>query len=341
MGRGRPTRASVYARLQTAIDELHNRLGGLPSPEESGFVWRDIWHLEAHHSTAIEGNTLAFSEVEALLEQGRAVGAKPLKEYLEVQGYGAAASWVYEQAMHGKAQLDGDLIVLRELRQLHAMIMGPVWEVAPHPGATEREGPGSFRDHSVRPFDGGMTPPDWPLVPARTQDWLDLVNGHAEVLRASSQPEPLPELLAVVHHQFERVHPFIDGNGRAGRLALNLILVRLGYPPIVVMKRQLSSYLTALQRADDGDSGQLGELLARAMLDNLNRFILPSVAGSARLVPLAALVDERFSIAALRQAAQRGRLEAFQSPDGLWRTSRRAVDDYARAKGRRAGGGAS
>jgi hypothetical protein len=105
------------------------------------------------------------------------------------------------------------------------------------------------------------------------------------------------------------------------------------------MKRQRSTYLAAMQRADDGDPGLLGELLARAMLDNLNRFILPNVAGPARLVPLAALVDKRFSLAALRQAAQRGRLEAFQGPDGVWRSSRRAVDDYASTKGRRTAGG--
>lgn len=338
MPRGRPTRANVYARLDGAIGELHHRLGGLPSPDEAEFVWRDIWHLEAHHSTALEGNTLVIREVELLLEQGRAVGAKPLKEYLEVKGYADAAQWVYGQAHFGETPETGTLVTLAEVRQIHAAAMGPVWEVAPHPDATEREGPGSFREHDIRPFEGGMTPPTWTLVPARVQDWLELANGDAAGLRDPAR-RPLPEALAVVHNEFEQVHPFIDGNGRTGRLVLNLILVRLGYPPIVVMKRQRSTYLAAMQRADNGDPGLLGELLARAMLDNLNRFILPNVAGPARLVPLAALVDERFSLAALRQAAQRGRLEAFQGPDGVWRSSRRAVDDYAATKGRRGAGG--
>lgn len=74
------------------------------------------------------------------------------------------------------------------------------------------------------------------------------------------------------------------------------------------------------------------------MLDNVNRFILPNIAGPARLVPLAALVDETFSIAALRQAAQRGRLEAYQGADGIWRSNRKAVDEYSRTKGRRSPG---
>ena len=131
------------------------------------------------------------------------------------------------------------------------------------------------------------------------------------------------------------MHPFIDGNGRVGRLILNLMLVRLGYPPVIILKKQREAYLSGMQRADTGDYGLLGELLARAMIDNLNRFILPSVAGPARLVPLAALVSPDFSLAALRQAAQRGRLEAYRGSDGHWRSTRKAVEEYSRTKGRR------
>lgn len=337
MSRGRPSRASVYARLDAALVELKQRLGGLPEPEEADFVWRDIWHLEAHHSTALEGNTLVIREVEALLDQGRAVGAKPLKEYMEVKGYGDAASWVYGQAHHATNSTP-EPVTLREVREIHRTVMEPVWQVAPHPDATDREGPGNFREHDIHPFEGGMTPPSWPLVPARMQDWLDLAHHTMEDLHAGTPARPLPEAIAVVHNEFEKVHPFLDGNGRTGRLVLNLLLVRLGYPPIVVLKRQREAYLAAMQRADDGDPGALGELLARAMLDNLNRFILPNVAGPARLVPLAALVDERFSLAALRQAAQRGRLEAFQGSDGVWRSTRKAVDAYARSKNSRRSG---
>lgn len=335
MGRGRPSRASVYQRLDSALAELRERFGGLPSADEATFVWRDIWHLEAHHSTALEGNTLVIREVEALLDRGRAVGAKPLKEYMEVKGYGDAASWVYAQAHRGDLVELDSAISLQELRRIHATLMEPVWQVAPHPEASDREGPGNFREHDIHPFDGGMTPPSWPLVPARLQDWIERANSGVGELRTDSGDRPLPEVLAVIHNEFEQVHPFIDGNGRTGRLALNLLLVRLGYPPIVVLKQQRDAYLSAMQRADDGDPGLLGELLARAMLDNLNRFILPSIAGPARLLPLAALVDDRFSITALRQAAQRGRLEAFQGSDGVWRSTKVAVDQYARTKNRR------
>lgn len=335
MARGRPSRTTIYDRLDAALIELRERLGGLPSPDEAKAIWSDIWHLEAHHSTALEGNTLVLREVEALLDRGRAVGAKPLREYLEVRGYGDAASWVYAQALEPGDWHDGRLVSLHEVRRVHTLAMTPVWDVDPHPQATDREGPGQFREHDIRPFDGGVTPPSWPLVGSRLKDWVDELNGLEEQLRAPRPDTPLPELIAQVHNQFECIHPFLDGNGRSGRLLLNLVLVRIGYPPIIVLKRQRATYLAAMQRADRGDYGPLGELLARAMNDNLNRFIVPSIAGPARLVPIAALADGDFSIAALRQAAQRGRLDAIQGADGIWRSSRRAVEAYARTRGQR------
>src|SRR5438270_8888560 len=91
--RGRPSRAAVYERLRVQIGELRDRLGGLPSPEEAGGIWRGIWLEEAHHSTAIEGNTLVLKQVEQLLSEGRAVGNKELREYMEVRGYADAAGW--------------------------------------------------------------------------------------------------------------------------------------------------------------------------------------------------------------------------------------------------------
>ena len=334
-GRGRPSRASVYERLGRALTELDQRFGGLPSPKEAQSIWADIWHQEAHHSTALEGNTLVLREVQMLLDQGRAVGAKPLKEYNEVKGYADAASWVYGQALEPGDWHDGRLLTMSELRHIHHLAMTPVWDVAPHPDATDREGPGSLREHDIQPFPGGMTPPSWPLVPARMQQWVEDVCATAERAGHGDIDRWLPEELARLHNEFERVHPFIDGDGRTGRLVINLVLVRLGYPPVVIFKRQRAAYLAAMQRADGGDYGALGELIARAMYDNLNRFIVPNVAGPARMVPLAALVDKELTMIALRRAAQRGRLDAVQGPDGIWRSSRKAVDAYRAAKHQR------
>ncbi|NED94787.1 Fic family protein [Phytoactinopolyspora alkaliphila] len=336
-GRGRPSRATLYTRLSRALTELNERYGGLPSPTEAQEIWSDIWHQEAHHSTALEGNTLVLREVRTLLEQGRAVGAKSLREYNEVQGYADAAKWVYGQALEPDSWHDGNLLTINELRRVHHMAMTPVWDVAPHPDATQDEGPGSFRRHDIEPFAEGMKPPTWPLVPAQIQEWVDAVCVMGErVEHGENLGVPIAEELAKIHNAFERVHPFIDGNGRAGRLVLNLVLVRLGYPPIIIFKRQRSAYLKAMRRADAGDYGALGELIARAMEDNLNRFIVPNLAGPARLVPLQALANGDLSMAALRQAAQRGRLKAVQGPDGIWRSSQRFVEAYRKSRYRTA-----
>jgi Fic family protein len=313
------------------IGELRDRLGGLPTPTEAEGIWRDIWLEEAHHSTAIEGNTLVLKQVEALLSEGRAVGSKELREYMEVRGYANAADWVYGRGVDPGDWSAGELISLTELRHIHTLAMTPVWDVAPHPQATAREAPGALREHDIQPFPGGMQPPPWPDVSVLIQDWIEQVQALRE-----ADDLALPEQLASAHSVFERIHPFLDGNGRTGRLALNLLLVRLGYPPAIIYKGNRRRYLEALQRADKGDLGPLGEFIARAILDNLYKFIVPAIAGPARLVPLPALVTEKLSTDALRVAAIRGRLKAAKAADGTWRSSRAWVDEYEASRYKRA-----
>lgn len=202
-------------------------------------------------------------------------------------------------------------------------------EVAPHPDATDRERPGNFREHEIRPFPGGMAPITFPLVHAEVNHWIDTV--HA----LDTAHPGFPEELANIHCRFEQIHPFLDGNGRTGRLILNLILVRLGYPPMVIYKRDRQRYLTALSRADDGDPRPLGQIFARAILHSLNRFVFPAVAGPERLIPLAALATPELGATALRAAAGRGRLRATRGQDGLWRSSRRWVEEYQQTRYRR------
>lgn len=172
-----------------------------------------------------------------------------------------------------------------------------------------------------------MTPPSHPLVPARVQDWLDNVRAVEP-----DGPGHLVERLAAAHAEFERIHPFLDGNGRTGRLLLNLQLARLGYPPAIIQKRERRRYLLALRAADAGQIGALAELIARAVLDNLYRFVVPAVAGPARLVPLAALATPDMSVTALRSAAKRGRLRAQRGDDGVWRSSRVWVEEYVESR---------
>jgi len=327
--RGRKSREAIYHQLAEGVEELRTRLGGLPTPIEAEDIWGDIWYQEAHNSTAIEGNTLVLHEVEILLSEGRAIGNKQLAEYMEVRGYADAAEWVYQQGLAPGDWTTGDLITLTEVRHVHTLAMAKVWEVAPHPDAGPNEGPGSFRRHNIQPFPGGMRPPDWPDVPAIMSDWVR----HASRLRDADGP--FPEALARLHADFERIHPFLDGNGRAGRLLTNLLLIRMGYPPAIIRKAERTGYVRSLRRADAGDPGPLGEFLARAITDTLMRFIVPAVAGPARLVPLAALATAEVSVRALRVAAERGRLRGHRDVRGQWRSTRRWVDAYRASRYKR------
>lgn len=160
-------------------------------------------------------------------------------------------------------------------------------------------------------------------MPVLIRDWI----ADANDLRKADEAM-IAEALAVLHARFEQVHPFLDGNGRAGRLLLNLLLVRLGYPPAIIYKGDRARYLAALRRADGGDPGPLGEFLARAVLDNLYKFVVPAIAGPARLVPLPALATDLLSANALRVAAVRGRLKAAKAADGTWRSSTAWVEEY-------------
>lgn len=315
---------------------MRQRLGGLPSPAEAEAIWHGIWVEETHNSTAIEGNTLVLRQVEELLAEGRAVGNRELREYVEVQGYANAANWVYAQGVQPGEWTSGELISLTELRHIHKLALTPVWDIAPHPSAGDGERPGSFREHDIRSFPGGMKPPPWPEVPALIADWLAEARGLAKAQESVGTNEftdsedlvDLPELLAKLHARFEQVHPFLDGNGRTGRLVLNLLLIRLGYPPAVIYKRDRLRYLEALRKADARDSGPLGELLARAILHSLHRFVVRAVADSTHLVPLPALASSRISSNALRVAATRGRLRASKAQDGTWRSTGEWVEEY-------------
>ncbi len=264
-----------------------------------------------------------LKQVEQLLAEGRAVGNKELGEYMEVRGYADAANWVYGQAIEAGEWSTGKLVSLTELRHVHRLALTPVWDVAPHADATDAERPGSFREHDIQQFPSGMRPPSWPEVPALLADWIS----DAQKLHGEGQAAE-PEALARVHARFEQIHPFLDGNGRAGRLVLNLLLVRLGYPPAIIYKGDRARYLAALGCADHGDHGPLGEFLARAILDNLHKFVVPAIAGPARLVALPALASKQLSANALRVAATRGRLKASKAADGTWRSTRAWVDEY-------------
>jgi len=212
-------------------------------------------------------------------------------------------------------------------------VVEPAWRFFPPDHLDQRDAPGEFRHTDIEPLRPGLTPPSWTAVKPLVTDWLKRAQTAGSVLYLNG-PHTIEEF-ADIHAEFERIHPFNDGNGRTGRLVLNLLLVRHGYPPAVIHKKDRSRYLDGLRRADEGDPGLLGEVLARAVKHGIDRFLLPGLAGPHRYVPLSALTDLGFSQNALVLAAKRGRLEASQSGNGQWYSSRKCVEDYKKSLYRR------
>lgn len=329
MPRGRPSREQLFESLDQARIDL-NLIGGLPEPTVFEDVWADIWIEETHNSTALEGNTLRRKQIQLLLEDGVVTGsAHDLREWIEAKAYGEAARWTYGEAF--RSLYDGDDLRFGEtiVRRIHQLTVESVWVHFPPEHLRSDEKPGGYRTGNIEPLRKGLTPTAPSVIPSQIGDWVAEANG--------TPPDNchVIEHLATLHAKFERIHPFPDGNGRAGRLVLSLLLVRNGYPPAIIYNAERKRYLNALQRADEGDSGPLAELLARSVRDGIYRFLIPKMAGPLSVVPLAGLADADMSHGALVAAAQRGRLRANKYR-GSWYSTRQWVDEYKADRHRRA-----
>ena len=152
------------------------------------------------------------------------------------------------------------------------------------------------------------------------------------------QPIMHPIATAAHHHAWiERIHPFVDGNGRVGRLLLNFMLIQRGYPPAVILASQRKRYLGALRAADTGNAKPLADVIARAVSGALTRFLIPNLAGDAKLVPLSALSHKSvYSANYLKILATRGKLRVVR--DGrLLLSSRAWLAEYVKGRDPRGG----
>lgn len=326
---GRPALQDLLQRVDEHVALLDHDYGGLPREIEADEILREIWIEDTYHSSALEGNPQSKRQVRGLLDHGQASGSLP--DALEIEGYSRAARWVYGNA--GDHPLDRGVPV-RVVRQIHELLVTPRWSVEP---PNDHSRPGDYRRRGVRIAGSTVrtTPPV--ALEGTVQDWSD-TSGSAE--------EGAHRLLHVTRHHawFERIHPFADGNGRTGRLLLNFMLLQRGYPPAVLLHTSRDRYLHALALADPprDSPNALTELIARAIESNINRFLIPELAGPRRLVPLPALAEySGYSASYLRNLALIGSLRAARE-GRLWLSSRAWVDEYKAGRsprGRRARAG--
>lgn len=313
---GRPSVEDVLNRVDEEAQLLHVHLGGLPRAVEADQILREIWIDDVHNSTAMEGNTMTRAQVENVVER-RTVKAD-LTEALDVEGYAEAADWVYRNAD------DYEGVPVAIVSEVHKRIVQLAWHVDPPPTHDE---PGAWRNGGVKV--GRVTVSLPAAIPADLADWsrsTAKLNGSHPIIHAAEH-----------HAWLERIHPFVDGNGRVGRLILNFMLIQQGYPPAVILKENRNAYLKALRLADAGNPNRLAEVVARSVSGALARFLIPKLAGEAKLVPLAALAaDGPYNAAYLRQLALNRRLRVVREGQ-LYLSSRAWLNEYIEKRDPRGG----
>ena len=314
---GRPSLTEVLATVDEEVSLLHSHLGGLPRAVEADHILREIWIDDVHNSTAIEGNTMTRAQVADLVERGQA--SATLVESLEIRGYAEAADWVYKNA----ADFEGVPTVA--VSEIHKRVVGLVWQIEPPP---TRDLAGAWRVGGVSVRGVKVSIPS--AIQADLDDWSRSSGEWTRDLH--------PIVHAAAHHAwFERIHPFVDGNGRVGRLLLNFMLIQFGYPPAVILAESRPRYLEALQRADEGNPNSLAEVIARAVSGALSKFLIPKLAGEAKLIPLKALAAAGpYNADYLRQLVLAGRLRAVRE-GRLWLSSRAWLREYVAARDPRGG----
>ena len=203
-----------------------------------------------YNSNAIEGNTLTLRET-ALVLEGVTIGEKPLKYHLEAIGHKEAFEYVIELADKNTP------ISERIVKEVHSLVL-----------MNDRQNAGVYRSLPVCITGAAHTPPQPYLVPVQMEQ---LIAEYA-TLRESKH---IIEAAAEFHLRFEGIHPFIDGNGRPGRLLLNLELIKAGLLPVNVKYVDRRKYYACFDSyyGDTKTAEPLIELIAEYETAELKRHI--------------------------------------------------------------------
>ena len=171
-----------------------------------------------YNSNAMEGNTLTLRETDMVL-RGLTIDRKPLKDHMEAVGHKEAFDFVRDLVKE-QAPLSESII-----QQIHYLVL-----------VDKREDRGVYRRVPVRIMGAKHDPVQPYLIQPKMEQLLEDYRNHTDHI--------IPRL-ARFHIEFEGIHPFIDGNGRTGRLLVNLELMKAGYPPIDIKFADRISYYNA------------------------------------------------------------------------------------------------
>jgi len=200
-----------------------------------------------YNSNAIEGNTLTLRETDMVL-RGLTIDKKPLSHHLEAIGHKEAFDYVVSLVQQNEPLTE------RIIKEIHYLVL-----------ADKKEDRGIYRRIPVTIMGAAHEPVQPYLIQPKMEQLLsDYSNDEAHIVSR----------LARFHIEFETIHPFIDGNGRTGRLLVNLELMKAGFPPIDIKFADRVSYYNAFDEYHvKHNLGAMEQLFARALNERLDFYI--------------------------------------------------------------------
>lgn len=236
---------TLFPMIEYKLESLKNR-----RPLTAGELERldeEFLTEYTYNSNAIEGNTLTLRETDMVL-RGLTIEQKSLKEHLEVIGHKEAFDYIRE--------LVSENIPISEevIKNIHYLVL-----------ADKNEDRGIYRRLPVRIMGAAHEP---------VQPYLIIPKMEELLAQYQSSEEDIVTKLARFHIEFERIHPFIDGNGRTGRLLVNLELMKAGYPPIDIKFIDRLKYYEAFDEYHKKHNvSPMADMFARYLNQRLDRYL--------------------------------------------------------------------
>ena len=269
---------------------------------------RKDWTLEwTYNTNAIEGSTLSLAETRLVLEHGLAIGGKSLREHFEALNHRSAIE-LLEEMVRRESQF-----AVADILDLHALVLKGI----------DPDFAGRIRNGRVRIVGANFVPPPPHRLDARLEELFSGLHSRAAVWEA-------PVLAAWFHHGLVHIHPFFDGNGRTARLAMNLVLMKAGYPPAIILNNDRRKYFTALNNANKGDYDKLLLLVFQATERSLNMYLNALPGHYDDYLPVSSIAREAdipYGAEYLSLLARRGRIDAHKEGRN-WVTTKKAVLEY-------------
>jgi len=199
-----------------------------------------------YNSNAIEGSTLTLSDTHIVLVEGLTIDKKPVSDHLDAINHKEAIRYILHLSKSNNILSEADI------KNIHSLVM-----------ANNPEIKGVYRNHDVRISGTEYAPPSFLKVESEMKTLVAnyVSDNRHQILRVSD-----------LHVLFERAHPFSDGNGRTGRLIMNLELIKAGYQPVDIKFKDRANYIRSLQDYDNSSNSLMfSDMVANYQLEELTK----------------------------------------------------------------------